>query len=171
MSEGTAETDSACCRSVGLLGRTKSEPARRLPKRSSRKGRAVWPACTARPKRDDLTEASAARVHGSGGQLVKRQREPSKRASGTRAKRKQRCMLAERLTFELSWHQRWDARARLARMYRVPPTWPAWPAVGAQLERGVRPHLLPRPHVPVQQAPPMHLLRVQSRPATSSRHR
>jgi hypothetical protein len=25
-------------------------------------------------------------------------------------------------------------------MYRVPPTWPAWPAVGAQLERGVRPH-------------------------------
>jgi len=42
------------------------------------------------------------------------------------------------LTFELSWHQRWDARARLARMYKVPPTWPAWPAVGAQLERGVR---------------------------------
>jgi hypothetical protein len=25
-------------------------------------------------------------------------------------------------------------------MYKVPPTWPAWPAVGAQLERGVRPH-------------------------------
>jgi hypothetical protein len=45
-----------------------------------------------------------------------------------------------RITFELSWHQRWDARARLARMYKVPPTWPAWPAVGAQLERGVRPH-------------------------------
>ncbi len=43
-------------------------------------------------------------------------------------------------TFELSWHRRWDARARLARMYRVPPTWPAWPAVGAQLERGVRRH-------------------------------
>jgi len=45
------------------------------------------------------------------------------------------------LTFELSWHRRWDARARLARMYRVPPTWPVWPAVGAQLERGVRRHL------------------------------
>jgi hypothetical protein len=45
-----------------------------------------------------------------------------------------------RLTFELSWHQRWDARARLAKMYRVPPTGPAWPAVGAQLERGVRLH-------------------------------
>ena len=45
------------------------------------------------------------------------------------------------LTFELSWHQRWDARARLAKMYSVPPTGPAWPAVGAQLERGVRQQL------------------------------
>ena len=45
-----------------------------------------------------------------------------------------------RLTFELSWHRRWDARARLAKMYTVPPTGPAWPAVGAQLERGVRLH-------------------------------
>ena len=44
------------------------------------------------------------------------------------------------LTFELSWHRRWDARARLAKMYSVPPTGPAWPAVGAQLERGVRLH-------------------------------
>ena len=44
------------------------------------------------------------------------------------------------LTFELSWHRRWDTRARLAKMYTVPPTGPAWPAVGAQLERGVRPH-------------------------------
>jgi hypothetical protein len=44
------------------------------------------------------------------------------------------------LTFELSWGRRWDARARLARMYKVLPTWPAWPAVGAQLERGVRRH-------------------------------
>ena len=44
------------------------------------------------------------------------------------------------LTFELSWHRRWDARARLAKMYTVPPTGPEWPAVGAQLERGVRLH-------------------------------
>ena len=44
------------------------------------------------------------------------------------------------LTFELSWSQRRDARARLAKMYRVPPTGPAWHAVGSQLERGVRPH-------------------------------
>ncbi len=139
MSEGTALTPNELARSVSLLGRTKSEPARRLPKTRSRRGRAVRPACTAQPKRDDLTEASAARVHGREGQLVTRQLEPARRASGTRAKRKQRCMLAVRLTFELSWHQRWDARARLARMYRVPPTWPAWPAVGAQLERGVRP--------------------------------
>ena len=39
------------------------------------------------------------------------------------------------LTFELSWHRRWDARARLAKMYRVPPTWPWWPAGGAPVER------------------------------------
>ena len=26
----------------------------------------------------------------------------------------------------------------MARMYSVPPAWPAWPAVGAQLERRVR---------------------------------
>ena len=45
------------------------------------------------------------------------------------------------LTFELSWHRRWDARPGLAKMYRVPPAGPAWPAVGAQLERGVRPQL------------------------------
>ena len=42
------------------------------------------------------------------------------------------------LTFELSWHRRCDARARVAKMYRVPPAGPAWPAVGARLERGVR---------------------------------
>ena len=49
-------------------------------------------------------------------------------------------MVVRCLTFELSWHRRWDARARLAKMYTVPPTGPAWPAVGAQLERGVRLH-------------------------------
>ena len=43
------------------------------------------------------------------------------------------------LTFELSRHQRCDARARVAKMYRVPPTGPAWHAVGSQLERKVRP--------------------------------
>ena len=43
------------------------------------------------------------------------------------------------LTFELRGRQRWDARARLAKMYRVPLTGPAWPAVGAPFERGVRP--------------------------------
>ena len=43
------------------------------------------------------------------------------------------------LTFELSWRQRQDARPELAKMYRVPPAWAWWPAVGAQLERGVRP--------------------------------
>ena len=102
VSEGTAGTAIELCRSVSLLGRSKSEPARRLPKARSRRGRAVRPACTARPKRDELTEASAARVHARGGQLVTRQLEPAKRASGTRAKRKQRCMLAVRLTFELS---------------------------------------------------------------------
>ena len=46
------------------------------------------------------------------------------------------------LTFELSRHQRCDARARVAKMYRVPPAGPAWHAVGARLERGVRLHRL-----------------------------
>ena len=45
------------------------------------------------------------------------------------------------LTFELSRHQRCDARARVARMYRVPPARAWWLAVGPRLERGVRPHL------------------------------
>ena len=44
------------------------------------------------------------------------------------------------LTFELSWHRRWDARPGLAKMYPVPPDRAWWPAVGAQLERGVRRH-------------------------------
>ncbi len=48
---------------------------------------------------------------------------------------------SQTLTFELSGRQRQDARARLAKMYRVPPTGPWWPAVGAPLERGVRPLL------------------------------
>jgi antitoxin FitA len=43
------------------------------------------------------------------------------------------------LTFELSGRQRQDARARAEKMYRVPQTGPWWPAVGAPLERGVRP--------------------------------
>ena len=47
--------------------------------------------------------------------------------------------MVRRLTFELSGRQRQDARARLAKMYSVPPTGPWWPAVGAPLERGVRP--------------------------------
>jgi hypothetical protein len=43
------------------------------------------------------------------------------------------------LTFELRGRQRWDARARTAKMYRVPPTGPWWPAAGAPFERVVRP--------------------------------
>ena len=35
--------------------------------------------------------------------------------------------------------RRWDARPGLAKMYRVPPGRAWWPAVGAPLERGVRP--------------------------------
>ena len=46
------------------------------------------------------------------------------------------------LTFELSGRQRQDARPGLAKMYRVPPARARWPAVGAPLERGVRPHSL-----------------------------
>ena len=46
------------------------------------------------------------------------------------------------LTFELSGGQRQGARPGLAKMYRVPPDRAWWPAVGAPLERGVRPHWL-----------------------------
>ena len=57
------------------------------------------------------------------------------------------------LTFELSGRRRQDARARAEKMYTVPRTGPWWPAVGAPLERRVRPHCaicecemgLPRP--------------------------
>ncbi len=45
------------------------------------------------------------------------------------------------LTFELTGRRRWDARPGLAKMYRVPPDRAWWPAVGAPVERGVRPHL------------------------------
>ena len=42
------------------------------------------------------------------------------------------------LTFELRRQQRRDARARMAKMYSVPPAGPVWHAAGARLERGVR---------------------------------
>ncbi len=41
-------------------------------------------------------------------------------------------------TFELTGRLRQGGLVRLAKMYRVPPTGPWWPAVGAPLERGVR---------------------------------
>ena len=43
-----------------------------------------------------------------------------------------------RLTFEVSGPQRHDARARLAKMYRVRPTGPWWHAAVGPLDRGVR---------------------------------
>jgi hypothetical protein len=43
------------------------------------------------------------------------------------------------LTFELSGRQRQATRPGLAKMYRVPPDRAWGPAVGAPLERGVRP--------------------------------
>ena len=44
------------------------------------------------------------------------------------------------LTFELSGRRRQDARPGQAKMYTVLPARAWWPAVGAPLERGVRPH-------------------------------
>ena len=43
------------------------------------------------------------------------------------------------LTFELSGRRRQDAKPGPVKMYRVPPDRAWWPAVGAPLERGVRP--------------------------------
>ena len=57
-----------------------------------------------------------------------------------RWKQRQNIWFLRSLTFELSRHRRWDARPGLAKMYRVPPDRAWWPAVGARLERGVRPH-------------------------------
>lgn len=47
----------------------------------------------------------------------------------------------EWITFELSGSRWQDARPGLVKLYRVPPAQASWPAVGALLERGVRPHL------------------------------
>ena len=47
------------------------------------------------------------------------------------------------LTFELSGRRRQDARPGLAKMYRVPPDRAWWPAVGAPVERVVRPQRVP----------------------------
>jgi hypothetical protein len=43
------------------------------------------------------------------------------------------------LTFEVSWRQRQGARPEPQKMYTVPVARAWWPAVGAQLDRGVRP--------------------------------
>ena len=53
-------------------------------------------------------------------------------------------MLEERgilrgLTFEVTGRQRQDALARTGTMYRVPQSGPRWPAVGAPVDRRVRP--------------------------------
>jgi hypothetical protein len=47
------------------------------------------------------------------------------------------------LTFELSGRRRQDAKPGPVKMYGVPPARAWWPAVGAPLERGVRPHSAP----------------------------
>ena len=44
----------------------------------------------------------------------------------------------QRLTFELTGARRQDAFARLAKMYRVPPTGPWWHAAEGPLDRRVR---------------------------------
>ena len=52
------------------------------------------------------------------------------------------------LTLELSGRRRYDARARAEKLDGVPQTGPWWHAVGAPLERLVRPH--PRGHSPTR---------------------
>ena len=43
-----------------------------------------------------------------------------------------------RLTLEVSWRRRQDAKPKPQKMYTVPVAWAWWPAVGAQLDRRVR---------------------------------
>jgi hypothetical protein len=50
--------------------------------------------------------------------------------------------LAARLTFELTWSQRRDAKPALQTMRACAVARALWHAVGAQVERGVRPHFL-----------------------------
>jgi hypothetical protein len=49
------------------------------------------------------------------------------------------CLFSWGLTFELSGSRRQATRPGPVKMYRVPPAWAWGPAVGAPLERGVRP--------------------------------
>ena len=46
---------------------------------------------------------------------------------------------SQRLTFEVTGRRRQDALARTGKMYRVPRAGPRWPAVGAPVDRRVRP--------------------------------
>ena len=83
-----------------------------------------------------------------------------------------------RLTFEVSGRRRQDAKPELAKMYRVPPAWAWWPAGGAPLDRGVRPHSAPRLRThecaATQQRsserPARQLLRCRSGPPNRGRH-
>ena len=63
------------------------------------------------------------------------------RAPGVAQARKPATRGFRGLTFEVRRDRRQDARPGLAKMYRVPPDRAWWPAVGAPVERGVRPHL------------------------------
>ena len=45
---------------------------------------------------------------------------------------------SQRLTFEVTGHQRQDAKPGPVKMYRVPPARAWWPAVGAPVDRRVR---------------------------------
>ena len=47
------------------------------------------------------------------------------------------------LTFEVTGRRRQDAKPGPVKMYRVPPAWAWGPAVGAPVDRGVRPRCIP----------------------------
>jgi hypothetical protein len=90
--------------------------------------------CTAR-RRPDLLPRAAVFLRGTRLTLLLR---PT--PSGALPDEQQHGLFLCGLTFELSGCQRQDARPGLVKMYRVPPARAWWPAVGAPLERGVRPH-------------------------------
>jgi hypothetical protein len=57
-----------------------------------------------------------------------------------------------RLTFEVSWRQRQATKPKPQKMYTVPVARAWWPAVGAQLDRGVG-----RRHLSVNELPMMEV--------------
>jgi hypothetical protein len=136
LGEGTAATDRTSNQRASQPAGAKSEPARATGgegfiANNERNPRALL---TARRWHADCTGRELMLVVGT----LQAKRGGAGRGDGDMPRSKPpRRLFAERLTFELSWHRRLDARPARRRITKTASR--AWrPAVGAQLERGVR---------------------------------